>query len=111
MEREEMFQMFRVWAGRPSVLLPTEKSRLFFINSQSLPTGVDRIDAERPVTSQNVTAEGPATNAIIGILDTGIDLNLNHPDLNVDRNLSRSLLFPKNTILIVLIVLALKKLA
>ena len=75
-------------AGRGSGLLPTEKSRLFFMHSQSLPTGVDRIDAERSVTSHNATTEGPMTNATIGILDTGIDPN--HPDLNVDVNLSRS---------------------
>lgn len=75
-------------AGRGSDLLPMEKSRLFFIHSQSLPTGVDRIDAERPVTNQRGTTDGPLTNATIGILDTGIDAN--HTDLNVDLNLSRS---------------------
>ena len=75
-------------AGQGSGLLPMEKSKLFFIHSESIPTGVDRIDAERHVTNQRVATEGPLTNATIGILDTGIDPN--HPDLNVDLNLSKS---------------------
>ena len=75
-------------AGRGSRPLPTERSGIWIITSQSIPTGIDRIDAERLDTSLNVTTEGPLTNATIGILDTGIDPN--HPDLNVDVNLSRN---------------------
>ena len=65
-----------------------EKSRLFFIHSESIPTGVDRIDSERTVPNQREATDGPLTNATVGILDTGIDPN--HPDLNVDLNLSKS---------------------
>jgi subtilisin family serine protease len=75
-------------AGRGSRPLPAEKSGVWIIASQSIPTGVDRIDAERRDTNQDDTTEGPATNAVIGIVDTGIDPN--HPDLNVDLNLSRN---------------------
>ncbi|HEY7694857.1 MAG TPA: S8 family serine peptidase, partial [Nitrososphaeraceae archaeon] len=47
--------------------------------AQSLPTGVDRVDAD---LSSTKSGDGSGTvNVDIAILDTGIDLN--HPDLNV----------------------------
>lgn len=47
--------------------------------SQSLPTGVNRIDSD--LSSTNSGDGSGSVNADIAILDTGIDLN--HPDLNV----------------------------
>lgn len=49
-------------------------------SNQTLPTGVDRIDAEA-----NTSAGGPI-DVDIAIIDTGIDLT--HPDLNVVNNVS-----------------------
>ena len=51
---------------------------------QVIPTGIDRIDADL-----GVTKSGDGTGSVdvdIAILDTGIDLD--HPDLNVFRNVS-----------------------
>src|SRR5574341_176155 len=49
------------------------------IFAQTLPTGVDRIDAEQNTTPGPVDAD-------IAIIDTGIDLD--HPDLNVVQNVT-----------------------
>lgn len=52
--------------------------------SQSLPTGVDRVDGD---TSLAKSGDGSGSvNVDIAILDTGIDLN--HPDLNVYKQTS-----------------------
>ena len=51
-----------------------EPDRVVKANAQTLPTGVDRIDAEQLFTGAPVDVD-------IAILDTGIDLD--HPDLNV----------------------------
>jgi subtilisin family serine protease len=60
---------------------PDIKVRAFV---QSLPTGIDRVDAD---LSSTKSGDGSgAVNADIGILDTGIDLN--HPDLNVYRQVT-----------------------
>lgn len=73
-------------------LVATEPNRQVTVDSQSIPTGVDRIDAERPQASSsasesNTTSAGnDPVNATIGILDTGIDLD--NPDLNVVENVS-----------------------
>jgi subtilisin len=51
---------------------------------QSLPTGVNRVDGD---LSSTKSGDGKGTvNVDIGIVDTGIDLN--HPDLNVYRQVS-----------------------
>ena len=51
---------------------------------QSLPTGINRVDAD---LSSTKSGDGSgAVNADIGILDTGIDLT--HPDLNVYRHVT-----------------------
>ena len=55
---------------------------------QSLPTGIDRVDAD---LSSTKSGDGSgAANADIGILYTGIDLS--HPDLNVYRQVDFHLL-------------------
>lgn len=57
-----------------------EQDQRVSINAQKLPTGIDRIDAERnPVA--NIDGVDERVNADIAILDTGVDLD--HPDLNV----------------------------
>ncbi len=59
-----------------------EPNQVFKVNAQALPTGIDRIDAERdPVAKINGIDE--RVNVDIAILDTGIELT--HPDLNVYR--------------------------
>ena len=51
---------------------------------QSLPTGINRVDAD---LSSTKSGDGSGVvNVDIGILDTGIDLN--HPDLNVYRQVT-----------------------
>jgi len=54
-----------------------EPDRKFYAIAQTLPTGVDRMDAGPEFT-------GGEVNADIAIIDTGIDLT--HPDLNVVRS-------------------------
>src|SRR6266498_1470755 len=52
--------------------------------AQSLPTGINRVDGD---LSSTKSGDGKGVvNVDIGILDTGIDLN--HPDLNVYRQVS-----------------------
>ncbi len=51
-----------------------EQEHYAFVNAQSLPTGVDRIEGE-------MNFGGGGGSAAIAIVDTGIDLD--HPDLNV----------------------------
>jgi len=50
------------------------------INAQTLPTGIDRINADLDPTAK-IDGVNDAMNVDIAILDTGIDLD--HPDLNV----------------------------
>ena len=61
----------------------------FATSAQTLPSGIDRVDAEiNPFSSINNTPEDIAWNFHVGVLDTGIDSD--HPDLNVDVNLSKN---------------------
>ncbi len=70
-----------------------DRNFLRTMHGQTIPMGVDRIDADRPISvnpsnSSNIsnsTGNSPI-NATIGILDTGIDLD--NPDLNVVGNVS-----------------------
>ncbi|MEO7666078.1 MAG: S8 family serine peptidase, partial [Dehalococcoidia bacterium] len=48
---------------------------------QTLPTGIDRIDAEAYAGAGIGGAAGPDINADVAIIDSGIDVD--HPDLNV----------------------------
>lgn len=59
---------------------PDIKVRAFL---HSLPTGIDRVNAD---LSSTKSGDGNgAVNADIGILDTGIDFS--HPDLNITSNI------------------------
>lgn len=55
---------------------------------QSVPTGVDRIDADASVYPINGADEADLAEVVVAVIDSGIDLD--HPDLNVDRELSVS---------------------
>jgi subtilisin family serine protease len=70
-----------------------DRNFLRTMHGQTIPMGVDRIDADRPLSvnpsnSSNITNStgNNPINATIGILDTGIDLD--NPDLNVVGNVS-----------------------
>jgi hypothetical protein len=66
----------------PRVIM-VEAERIYFLDDQETPTGIDRIDADL-----NSPATGVAVNLDVAIIDSGIDSD--HPDLNVGegRNFS-----------------------
>lgn len=68
-------------SNRPNVAY-VEQDRTMHAHEQTLPTGVDRIQAD-----QNSTASEGSVDADIAILDTGVDLD--HPDLNVNTEGSK----------------------
>ncbi|MGW6933590.1 S8 family peptidase [Lentzea sp. NPDC054927] len=51
------------------------------IAAQTLPTGVDRIDAEKSPTAK-INGTDERVNVDVAVIDTGVDLD--HPDLNVN---------------------------
>ena len=53
------------------------------IAAQTLPTGINRIDAELSPTAQ-IDGVDQRVNADVAVIDTGVDLD--HPDLNVYRS-------------------------
>lgn len=59
-----------------------EPIKLFHLHAQTLPTGVNRINAELNATA-NIDNVDDGVDADIAIIDTGIDLD--HPDLNIHR--------------------------
>lgn len=59
-----------------------EPNQVFKINTQVLPTGIDRIDAERDPLAK-IDGIDERVNVDIAIIDSGIELT--HPDLNVYR--------------------------
>lgn len=59
-----------------------EANQVFHAHAQTLPTGVDRINADIDVTAK-INGVDERVNADIAILDSGIDLT--HPDLNLYR--------------------------
>ena len=63
----------------PSVAL-VEADRVVGLESQTLPTGVDRVDADLSPTAK-IDGLDERVNADIAIIDTGIQAD--HPDLNV----------------------------
>jgi subtilisin len=67
-------------------VLDIEPNRVVGISQQTLPTGIDRIDAEPDGTTAKSNSTARSANATIAIIDTGIDLE--HPDLNVIRDVS-----------------------
>ncbi len=59
-----------------------EENQVFKVNAQTLPTGVDRIDADLDPLAK-IDGVDVRVNADIAIIDSGIELT--HPDLNVYR--------------------------
>jgi subtilisin family serine protease len=60
-------------------VLAVEPDRVFTIQAQTMPTGINRIDGE---LSSTVSGNGSGSvNVDVAVLDTGIQTN--HPDLNV----------------------------
>lgn len=51
------------------------------IAAQTLPTGIDRIDAEKSPTAR-INGTDERVNVDVAVIDTGVDLD--HPDLNVN---------------------------
>ena len=64
------------WLKRHTDVAFIEPDRIVYALSQTLPSGVDRIQAD-----QNDTHKNNPVDVDIAIIDTGIDLD--HPDLNV----------------------------
>ena len=76
----------RALARDPSVALVEPDQRisadLHTNNFQTVPTGVDRIDADQNATAHITNAPGGANlNIDVAVIDTGVDTQ--HPDLNV----------------------------
>lgn len=68
-------------------ILAIEPNRIVEAFGQTVPTGINRTDAEPAVASPiTPTTVIKPVNATIAIIDTGIDAN--HPDLNVVRSVS-----------------------
>lgn len=65
-------------------VLAVEQDRILSIKSQTIPTGIHRIGADKSAVTPG--DQPKSVNATIAILDTGIDLH--HPDLNVVKNIS-----------------------
>lgn len=72
-------QLLAKVAADPSVAY-IEPDVIVTLDAQTLPTGINRINAELDVTA-NIDGIDDRVNVDIAILDTGIDLD--HPDLNV----------------------------
>lgn len=58
------------------------QDRIVTSNAQTLPTGINRINAEKNATAA-INNDGGLVDVDIAVIDTGIDLD--HPDLNVYR--------------------------
>ncbi|MPZ68115.1 MAG: S8 family serine peptidase [Actinobacteria bacterium] len=57
-----------------------EQDRIFRATAQSLPSGIDRVDADLSTTA-GINNVDTRVNVDVAVIDTGVDLN--HPDLNV----------------------------
>lgn len=62
-----------------------EQDQIVTITAQNIPSGIDRIDADRSATASAGNGGG-SVNIDIAIIDTGVDLK--HPDLNVYKQKS-----------------------
>ena len=60
-----------------------EPVQIFGIESQTIPTGIDRSGADKSSTMPG-NGEGNVSDVTVAIIDTGVDLD--HPDLNVILN-------------------------
>ena len=67
-------------ARDPQVALLADDTRIEAA-SQSLPTGIDRVEADQNADASIDGEPGPTLNVDVAVLDSGIDLD--HPDLNV----------------------------
>ena len=59
----------------PRVLV-VEQERIYFLDAQEVPTGIDRIEVDK-----NPNANGVTVNLDVAIIDSGLDRD--HPDLNI----------------------------
>ena len=66
-----------------------EPNRLLQLHDQTLPTGIDRVDADLNVTA-DIDGVDERVNVDVAIIDTGVDLN--HPDLYVYQSTDCALL-------------------
>jgi subtilisin family serine protease len=66
--------------ARDPRVLSVEPDGVVSINAQTLPTGINRIDAEISPTAK-INGVDERVNVDVAVIDTGIDLD--HPDLNV----------------------------
>jgi subtilisin family serine protease len=71
-----------------------EPNRRVYAFAQTLPTGINRIDADLSTTA-NIDGSDERVDVDIAILDTGIDLD--HPDLNVYRYANCAMRGPANS--------------
>lgn len=62
-----------------------EQDQVFTTFAQSMPTGINRIDADLNAKAK-IDGSDERVNADVAIIDTGIDLD--HPDLNVYKNVT-----------------------
>jgi subtilisin family serine protease len=61
-------------------VLLVQRDQEVSVAAQTLPTGIDRIDAEQSATAR-INGVDERVNVDVAVIDTGIDLD--HPDLNV----------------------------
>ncbi|HXG38681.1 MAG TPA: S8 family peptidase [Bacteroidota bacterium] len=66
-------------------VLYIEQDQVFTTFAQTVPTGINRIDADLNAKAK-IDGVDERVNADVAIIDTGIDLD--HPDLNVYRNVT-----------------------
>jgi subtilisin family serine protease len=81
---QEAIASLAVKADDEGSTIVTEQNKVVGMLQQTLPTGIDRVDAESNM--ENNTANNNSVNATIGILDTGIDLT--NTELNVIDDVS-----------------------